>query len=646
MAYQINKTDGTIVATVADGQIDTLSTDLTLIGKNYSGFGELLNENFIKLLENFADNARPIRPIRGQLWFDTSELKLKVYSGTEFIPVSSATISNIQPTTLGVGDLWFDDVNKQLFFFDGSSTILLGPAFSVNQGLSGIKVETILDTINQERVITSLYNNGQLLGIFAKETFTPKFAIPGFTGDIQVGFTASDLSGIKFNVTCSNSDSLGGSPATTYVRTDTSNVINGQIRIISNLGLIVGQAGEANFVVNNGDVVISNLSSGRNLIFDVRKGIQQERALEIEPDTRSLNLYEDFADSQVNVGGSLTISGNLTVLGSTTTINTSEVTVEDKSITLARQVGMVPTDENASPGGIILQGASSHVLLWSKLDQSAQPASVDAIIEGYNDSLPALASQAWTSSEHFNLAQNKYYAIDGVPVIEQTSTTPGSQTFRLTSAVTAIDGVTSFGKQNLLTIGPGTFSDPAFLKFENNVISTEQPNQDLIVFPNGNGNIVLQGSPKIIGLANPNNAQDAATKEYVDNVVETRNIVLSMDLSDGQPNSYIINRILNNIAPPIEYRNGTIARILCTILTNSVTTLDVNPLISTQSAEFITPIEPLSSTPGGTAQALTAVAVGPVSIPSPTFITTRIIKRFQIFNGAWQHQSDEVLPSS
>ena len=114
MAYTINKTDGTILATVADGQIDELSTDLTLVGKNYSGFGESINENFVKLLENFSSSRQPTRPIRGQIWFDVSELKLKVYSGTGFVPVSSATISNQQPLNLGVGDLWFNDLAKQL----------------------------------------------------------------------------------------------------------------------------------------------------------------------------------------------------------------------------------------------------------------------------------------------------------------------------------------------------------------------------------------------------------------------------------------------------------------------------------------------------------------------------------------------------
>ena len=97
MSYQINKTDGTLLATVADGQVDDLTTDITLIGKNYSGFGESLNENFIKLLENFASTSRPENPIRGQIWFDAGEAKLKVYTGTGFVPVSSASISNSQP---------------------------------------------------------------------------------------------------------------------------------------------------------------------------------------------------------------------------------------------------------------------------------------------------------------------------------------------------------------------------------------------------------------------------------------------------------------------------------------------------------------------------------------------------------------------
>jgi hypothetical protein len=114
MAYTINKTDGTILATVADGQVDELSTDITLIGKNYSGFGEAINENFIKILENFSSTSQPSSPIRGQIWFDSSELKLKVYNGTGFVPVSSATISSQQPINLGVGDLRSEEHTSEL----------------------------------------------------------------------------------------------------------------------------------------------------------------------------------------------------------------------------------------------------------------------------------------------------------------------------------------------------------------------------------------------------------------------------------------------------------------------------------------------------------------------------------------------------
>ena len=69
MAYTINKTDGTILATVADGTINT-DTSITIVGKNYAGYGEFLNENMVKLLESGANTSQPSAPLTGQLWFD------------------------------------------------------------------------------------------------------------------------------------------------------------------------------------------------------------------------------------------------------------------------------------------------------------------------------------------------------------------------------------------------------------------------------------------------------------------------------------------------------------------------------------------------------------------------------------------------
>lgn len=603
MAYQINKTDGTIVATVADGQIDNLSTDLTLIGKNYSGFGEALNENFIKLLENFSSVTAPTQPIRGQIWFDSSESKLKIYNGTDFVPVSSATISSTQPETLAIGDLWFDDVGGQLYFFDGSNPILLAPAYSTTQGLSGIRVDSILDTLNQTRIITSIYNNGILLGIWAKDSFTPKVEIIGYTGTIEPGFNAGTLANFKIRATVTNSENLGGAPATTYVRTDTSNAINGQLVITTDLGIVIGSAGQGNLFVNSGDVYLSNASANKNLYLNVRKGINQEDALVIDSTNRQISLYPGFLASSVVTGGSLIVNGDLTVEGTTTTINTANVTVEDKNIVIAN-VG-TPTNVTADGAGITIKGTTDKTISYSQ-------------------------SSNWLDvSETLNLAAGKAVYIGGTLVINGNS---------LGSAITSIPGVTAFGTQNIVRIGPGT-PPVTQMQLENNRISTTSSNDDLELEADGSGNVALIGSPKITGMADPTNPQDAATKEYTDNLVESRTILLTIDLSDGKSNTYIITNILNNMAPVAEYRPGTYARVLCNLLTNNNQSLDINALPPAFSTSPF-----LINLGGATAPALTNISFPLATISAAGVSTTRIIKVFQIVGGVWTWQSDTVLP--
>ena len=625
MAYQINKTDGTVVATVADGQIDDVSTDITLIGKNYSGFGEAINENFVKLLENFSGSNTPEHPIRGQIWFDTTELKLKVYSGTAFIPVSSATISNSQPSTLGVGDLWFNDVARQLYFFDGSETILLGPDYSQTQGISGFKVESILDSLNQTRVITKLFTNSVLLGIFSNSSFTPKNAIEGFTGSIQPGFNSGTLSGIKFDVTVTNSEQLDGKDAGEYAVTTTDNVFQGLITVTD--GIEFGDSNQGKLFVEAGDVKLTNAASNAQLILNVRKGIVQEDAVVVDADTRNVSFYTGFTDSSVDIAGDLGVGGNVTING-TLTINDGDINVrretelqiEDKYLVMA-QTGDSGSnsDEFANGGGIVLKGTSDHVLLWSSTGFAASP------------EYPELAPQAWTSSDHINLASGKAFKINGVTVIDGSSLGPG---------ITSIPGVTSFGTQNVVNIG--TTPPTADFKLEvdsgssNPRITTLLSNSDLELAPDGSGNVVLIGSPKITGLADPTDAQDAATKEYVDDTVETRSLAFSMDLSDGKPNSYIAGTVLATLAPVAEYRNGTIARILCTQLSNSTTSLDIDPLLSQTTAEF--------NTPSGTAFAVTDVASAIATVSAPSITTTRVVKTFQLLAGAWSFISETALP--
>ena len=607
MAYSINKTDGTLLATVADGQVDDLTTDITLIGKNYSGFGESLNENFIKLLENFASTSRPDNPIRGQIWFDTSEAKLKVYTGTGFVPVSSASISNSQPGQPGAGDLWFNNISKQLYFYDGTGFILLGPAYSQAQGLSGFKVETILDSLNASRVVTYLYNNGILLGIFAKDTFSPKLNIEGFSGSIIPGFNAGTLAGFKFNVTATNSDKLDNVIASLYARRDQANNFAQPLIITDNSGINVGAGTEGAFNVAAGNVRLYNTASNKNLSFAVQKGVASETAVNIISPTREVKIYDGFTDSVTTVGGNLTVVGDLVVQGNTTTINTSVLTIEDKNIVLAATGdSSAGTDVNADGGGIILRGDSDHEFTWDK-------------------------NVGWFSTENINLAAGQNYRIAGNPVL--TATQCFSSSFpNLNNVGTLLD----------LAV------DNVFI--DNQRISTIS-SLDLELAPDGSGNVVLIGSPLITGLVTTNQntpvqttentgsigtalsateLSEATNKKYVLNVVRTRSLVFSIDISDF-PTDGDIAVILTSLAPVNEYENGTLARILCTRLTN-ISSSATTSLAAPGTAEFVTPT--------GTAFAITSQAINsPITVAAQTISVFRVVKTYILQAGAWTFSS-------
>jgi hypothetical protein len=607
MAYSINKTDGTLLATVADGQVDDLSTDITLIGKNYSGFGESLNENFIKLLENFASTSRPNHPIRGQIWFDTSEAKLKVYTGTGFVPVSSASISNTQPGQPGAGDLWFNNISKQLYFYDGTGFILLGPAYSQAQGLSGFKVETILDSLNASRVVTYLYNNGILLGIFAKDTFSPKSNIEGFSGGIVPGFNAGTLAGFKFNVTATNADKLDNVIASLYARRDQANNFAEPLIITNNSGLNVGAGTEGAFNVAAGNVRLYNTASNKNLSFAVQKGVVSETAVNIISPTREVKIYDGFTDSLTTVGGNLTVVGDLVVQGNTTTINTSVLTIEDKNVVLASLGDSSSnTDNYADGGGIILRGNSDHEFTWDK-------------------------NVGWFSTENINLAAGQNYKIAGNTVL--TATQCFSSSF-----------------PNLNNVGTLLNLSVDNIFIDNQRISTIS-SQDLELAPDGSGNVVLIGSPSITGLLTTNQntpvqttentgsigtalsateLSEATNKKYVLNVVRTRSLVFSIDISDF-PTDGDIAVILTSLAPVNEYENGTLARILCTRLTN-ISSSAATSLAAPGTAEFVTPT--------GTAFAITSQAINsPITVAAQTISVFRVVKTYILQAGAWTFSS-------
>lgn len=127
MPYILNKTNGAKLVTLGDASIDT-TTSLTLVGRNYAGYGEAVNENFIKLLENFSNSTPPPRPIQGQLWFDSTTKQLSVcHDGKSFKGLANLRIQSVPPTSSIVGDLWWDKSTGQLKTYDGSEYKIIGP---------------------------------------------------------------------------------------------------------------------------------------------------------------------------------------------------------------------------------------------------------------------------------------------------------------------------------------------------------------------------------------------------------------------------------------------------------------------------------------------------------------------------------------
>jgi hypothetical protein len=168
MAYTINLTNGTIFATIADGTINTASSQ-TLIGKNYAGYGQFLDDNFIHLLESGANSTPPGAPLTGQLWWDTATGLLKVYNGTTFKTISAASASASAPTSNVTGDLWYDTTNQQLKVYTGSTFLVVGPAFTSGQGVTGAIADTIIDNTSTSHVVIKLYVNDSVVGMVSKD---------------------------------------------------------------------------------------------------------------------------------------------------------------------------------------------------------------------------------------------------------------------------------------------------------------------------------------------------------------------------------------------------------------------------------------------------------------------------------------------
>ena len=305
MAYTVNRQSGAVLTTIADGTIDT-TTDLTLIGKNYSGYGELLNENFVKLLENFSSTSQPSNPISGQLWWDTTNSILKAYTGSAFKVIGGSTSSASQPTGAAAGDLWFDSANQQLYVYNGSSWVLVGPSFTSVTGESGAIVDTITDNLGSNHVVVKLFVNDTIVATVSKDsTFTPQTSISGFATIAPGIQLSSAVSGATFKGEASNAQTLDSLDSTQFLRSDTNDTTTGVVTFANDTGIKVGVDSDLELSVSGANTLISNATSDGDILVRVNKSVGGvTTALEVDGATGYVSLGASPAngDDSTKVG--------------------------------------------------------------------------------------------------------------------------------------------------------------------------------------------------------------------------------------------------------------------------------------------------------------------------------------------------------
>ena len=201
MPYIINKYSGSELVVLQDGTLDT-STSIGLVGRNYVGYGETQNENFVFLLENFAGTNPPARAVEGQTWYDSANNKLNTYDGINWVPVGAATASENAPPGPTEGALWYKISTKQLYVYSNiSGWTLVGPEGVSGFGETRIRAAILRDTNSVNHAVLLVLVNDEVLSIHSSDTFTINTldAIIGFN-ELQKGVTLSTNTLISGNL--------------------------------------------------------------------------------------------------------------------------------------------------------------------------------------------------------------------------------------------------------------------------------------------------------------------------------------------------------------------------------------------------------------------------------------------------------------
>jgi hypothetical protein len=347
MAYTITKTDGTSLGTITDGTINTSFTSLTLIGRNYSNYGQFIANDLVHIIENFAYSSSPSNPLAGQLWWDTGTGRLKVYTGSAFKVISSATVASSAPSGSISGDLWFDSANAQLYIYDGATWILVGP----QRNGSGAIWEQITDTgLVVHDVLSVKLNNARTEIISLDTEFTPNVAITGFS-TIKTGINANTSVGsATFWGLANNSSYLGGQLAASYLRSDANDTATGAVTLAN---LTIGLDSNLTIATDStGNATVRNTKSNGDMNFYLNVGGVDTNTLHLDANAGIARMVSVATTGALTVGTTASVGGALTVAGTgaftgnltapTQSAGTADTTVATTAFVVNGSAGLFP----------------------------------------------------------------------------------------------------------------------------------------------------------------------------------------------------------------------------------------------------------------------------------------------------------------
>jgi hypothetical protein len=607
MAYTLKLSNGQLLVNLPDQQSDKVTTSLTLIGKNVNAYGTDINQNYIRILENFANSTPPpANNLVGQLWYDSAKQQLKVFTASnQYKPVGTPIISATRPVTLSAGDLWYDTTTQQLKFLESSNNlVIIGPATDVTVGKSGWVTEVYNTLTNQ--TAEGLYSNGKLLGILSDVAFDVSSTLTNLT-QVGIGLTANTSDGLPFEffgtatyATALIKDTFGVKSIVTasqFISTDDPIVTNYPVSIRSSatnaleVGLfqdiVLYQQGFIEGITLAAQVTATIAINNTDEDFEltIASGSDPFKAPPIHIDSNNayIGIFNRTPTTDLDIIGDVKITGDLIVTGATTEITTERIQLTDKILTLAfdptGDLNAAQRDNNANGGGIVVNAGIPKELKW------------------YDTSPDTGARNIWSLTDDLELRYStSTYRIANQIVLSQTALGP---------SVVSAPGLTEIGELSSATIANIRFTSSGTTS-----TITCTPGGRVLVIGSGDTLRVEFGLKKLVNVATPvigDSASTVATKGYVDSMIDvSRNVKAGITIDVTGSYTYERGTIDERVEPiattpidpnldqfviemlgkiydpslPIPYDtpNGTIAKVMVVRYSTPSTTVVSNPI--------------------------------------------------------------------